>query len=357
MFFLFISKGYGEWMLLLIMFQAHLHFHVLDGLDIIWTVDNAVIRMLLNMREGTHVLIMAQSRTRPRALKKQPPLYIQTHSDTNVEWTESIFLSKLSRLTRSMNTKFLLKQKDLYDNFYGSNEHLNVANHLYHLRVQSAIGKGIFDPSNRIRKESLYFGPLGPLPELKNNKDTNSKKGSTPVANGRASLWFWDTPLPFVMAAINDCEKLFNHDPITIKLLPLVLRFDKKKLYFKAASEKVKTIHSIQFASNTELPYGLEDFIKQNNVSTNQSTESFYFYHSKNIFNENLTETTPEILNECVRSADEYFDRFAAAYSLSDIHCLDEHHAGTATERLEVAQILNLICNKHLKLSNDYCCA
>ena len=357
MFFLSISKGYGEWMLLLIMFQARRHFHVLDGLDIIWSIDNAVIRMLLNMRDGTHVLILAQSRTKPRAVSKHPAILSQTHSDTNLEWTESIFLSKLARLTREVNTKFFPKQKDIYDNFYGSNEHASFANHLYHLSVQSAIGKGIFDPNNGIRKESDFFGPLGPLTELKNNKDTNSKKGPSTVASGSGSLWFWDTPLPFVMAAINDCEKLFNHDPITIQLLPLVLRFDVNKLYFKAASEKVRTNHSMQFSSDTELLYGHEDFLKQNNVSTNKSIESFYFLHSKNIFNENLTITTPEILNECVRSADEYFDRFAAAYSLSELNCLDDHHAGTATERLEIVQIFNLFCNKHLKLSKDYCCA
>ena len=57
--FLSISKGYGEWMLLLIIFQARRHFHVLDGLDIIWSIDNAVIRMLVNKREGAHVLMLA----------------------------------------------------------------------------------------------------------------------------------------------------------------------------------------------------------------------------------------------------------------------------------------------------------
>ena len=221
----------------------------------------------------------------------------------------------------------------------------------------SAISSGKLNPRNKFRNETENLGPLGSLSELVNNTVNIFKKHLYSSSSETSSLWFWDTPLPFVMAAIHDCEKLFKHDPNTIKLLRLLLKFESKYLPSLASLRKWKESQSMLF-NGTEFYHDIKNFHYQNDVSMSESIDSFYFLHSLELLASNFSsEVTTERRNAIIRSVDEYFDHFATAYSFTDVNCLDIHHAGAATERLEVAQIFNLICNKYLKLPKTYCCA
>ena len=311
--------------------------------------------MLLNMREGTHVLVMAQSRTRPRTFNKYYTLLIEPHKQANVEWTESLFLAQLQKLVTAMKDKSFVERKDVYKILYGKTLQ---DNYLYHLNIRSAIASGKINPKNEYRNESDAVGPLGSLSELASNNENIFEKKLSSILNGTSSLWFWDTPLPFVMASINDCENIFLHDPITVKLIPFLLRFDPGKLHHIDSLRKIKADQSMFLAhKGRESLHDFEKDVNQNDVSIFESNESFYFLHSTELLASIFpSEVSVDRRNSSARSADAYFDHFAAAYSLPDLNCLDVLHAGTATERLQVAQILNLICNKYLKLSRTYCC-
>ena len=183
----------------------------LETLDAIWSIDHAIIRLVLNMHKDTHVLVSAQARVRSRVSDKLNAHKHKTLDVPNIEWSESLFLAKVKRLWQlKVNDDDKLMHKDVFEIFYGKSLQ---DNHRYHLlrKTYSSLGKfGAFYPSQAVSSGVLK----------KQSLQENVEKGETSISSfGLESLWFWDTTLPFNLAAINDCETLYSHDPVTAQLL------------------------------------------------------------------------------------------------------------------------------------------
>lgn len=333
----YISAGYGEWVLYMMHLLRHLPLNVFGSFDKIWQIDDAVIRLLLNMRQGTTVLVLSQARSRPRAWRRQQAVRYNTHNPVNVEWTEFIFLAKLKRLKRIIKNYDFIQSTTFKKTFYG---------------------KPVPD-SKQLRNTSKIL-------DLLKNKPSNSieKTSKSPLV-GSSTLWFWDSSLPFVMSAINDCETLYKHDPITITSMRYITKF-ANHLREIATLEKINGTRKKYFSKLEEsdtlsgeyyIPQAANKLIEENDISASKSKASFFLLHASELLKRKLNQSSPELVNSTIISAEEYFDHFASVYSLPDLNCFDFNHAGTATERIEVTQVFNFICNKHLKLTNDYCCA
>ena len=312
-------------------------------------MDHAVIRLLLNLNKDTHVLVLAQSRVRNFLKNKAQALYYNSVDLPGVEFTESLFLAKLKRLRELMENDDELLRKDVFDIFYGKSLQ---DNQQYRLLQQTYSAMGDLHYKNRHEKMDTksIAGELLPLNDILKNKRVDKNENALSSFSERASIWFWDTSLPFNLAAIRDCETLYSHDPITVQLLRFMSIFDDNKLGFIYQMERIEANQSkYNISINPNLFSGnpLNKFLNKQVI---QSKKSLYFLRKHPTTKDNLTSIFYAAL-------DDYFDQFAGAYMLPNLRCNDFHHAGAQTERIEITQIFNLICNRHLKLTDEYCCS
>ena len=329
------------------------HLAILDSFDTVWNIDHAVIRLLLNLNKDTQVLVLSQSRVRPLVKEKMYALYYDVLDHQNLELTESLFLAKLKRLLKLMEIDDHILHKNDLDIFYGKVLEDNIRYHMLR-KSYSTLGK-FHDSNHHHMVDNLGFvGEYLALNDILTNKSRNNNIENTKPKifqnSEKPSIWFWDTNLPFNLAAIRDCEKLYSHDPITVQLLPFLLIYTSHDLSFIYQLEKMNADRSKYTININSMFFALHKLGLVNKPII-ETKESFYFRHE--YLNDNSTTSK---INKTYAAMDDYFDQFAAAYALPNLHCLDYQHAGAQTEGVQVTQIFNLICNRHLKVTNEHCC-
>lgn len=272
---------------------------------------------------------------------------------TNLEWTESLFLSKLGILQTRMQNNDKLLSSDVFEIFYGKSLRDNQSYHK--LRLSNA-NLGRFHPLNYHENVSAdgNFGEHLALNDLLKTNSENKyivKTDEKYPSTGKASIWFWDTLLPFNLASIRDCAKLNSHDQITTQLLMTLSMHDEVKRRSFTPEESLNH----EYSKNPGLfPMSTIKFLTGKPIS--QNNELFHFNYEHEVTNKNNS-TSNKTINSYSTKREDYFDQFANAYILPKLNCLDFLHAGTQTEAVAVTQVLNLVCNRHLQVTEEYCCA
>lgn len=343
---------------------------VLHALDYLWQVDSLVAALLHQLSSKTRVLVLAQTRQRPHAQTE----YNFKHDVNNVgntEWRESMLLLRLKQFNkerRLRNYKTIFRSA--YSNDFEDIPVLKARNILLETSaknvnefISNVIDSQLVSNVSRYPPQLNHSQMNDELLELKasnlvkrQRRSLQGKaarqfpKASSKTVKQDSDVWYWDSSLPLNLASIQDCETMYHHDPETSNLVPYMLRYKMRIIKYASYLSKLgvdpdkylnpKAYHFKLTAPATESP-DLKQ-ISSFNISEDRSSKP------RHSVSDNGNEQ--QILDT------EYFDGFTSTYNSPELNCLDDIHAGTRTTDVEVTQLLNLICNKFISVSSEYCC-
>jgi hypothetical protein len=178
-------------------------------------------------------------------------------------------------------------------------------------------------------------------------------------SDGRAGIWFWDSTLPLAFASLRDCDTLFNHDPMSAKLISLVLNIDGNTRYTYGHG-LLKKLNFSPSQDSYLFPAGADETTSKS-LKTDSEVSSYTLIRQIESISEHLFDQLPDnssgYSHMFLDKLNEYYDSFATAYATQNLFCRDAGHAGYFVKQVEAMQILNMICNQFMDLNSSYCCA
>ncbi|XP_047740588.1 uncharacterized protein LOC125179215 [Hyalella azteca] len=339
-----IVIGYSTWMSLLLHHPTRGR-PTLTLMDDQWRIHAAVLRMLLNMRENTRVLFLAQNIHKQHAVVEK--LWFHNEKSSQDQW---LYFSELGWL--NLRTKFTSNYVPNYTR----------KNKSYFWRAVFASRRNaVSSPKNSIPFQGRFKMLTEEKPSITDGSDESHQIFHSD-AEGHADVWFWDSTLPLSFALLRDCDTLFNHDPMSAKMIALAYNID-------AYSHLTYVYGLLQ-----KLNVSRDDFFQRvNRLSDKVHADHLFFQlrpnaekNSNTFFRQmktypgnwivNISGSSVKSQEEFVNKLNEYYDTFATAYSMPDLYCRDLTHAGYLVKQVEAMQILNMICNQFMDLDHNYCC-
>ena len=329
-------------------------------------VNSAFLRLLLTLDDKTTILVRSQARPKRYNMNKANVLFSSLMDVQVHEWFGSLLRFQLDTLTqRAFNDSSLFR--NVFNNFHSQSS----------LNVRSNIVRDLYIATmTNIKEKEFYM-------KFRNTLNINISRIMYNTHNSLPKLWFWDTSLPVDIKNTNDCNILYNHDPTTTSLIPSMsllpkwtARYDYMERIIEAKTSKIQKSYwrdsfNLLHARHTITKNYTARFSNQNESKEFDDagvTEKYNGSQTKSVMSDEIKETDnagdTEKYNGSqsndIMSDDEikeaYFDGFASAYALPDLQCDDLQHTGQLTEKFEVTQILNLLCNQHLPSNQDLCC-
>ena len=306
----------------------------LDPLDQLQFTTSTILRQILNLNCRTKILVRAPSRTKQKNRSKKNAMFTSAMDDPYLEWFGSLLRYQVDTIVKQAKT-ISTSLRNVFQNFF----RMPSLNLKFRIIRDSIIG-------------SVMEGKSGKSHiELINNMNSDISKIINNADNGVPKIWFWDTSIPVDIKNIKDCDTLYDHDPLTISLSETISFWSKSALRLDYMSKIIGNKQSGNLGRNNKWRdhFNLRHINKNFKTAFSKNNTSYATEREK----ENPTSTKSD---RAASSAETYYDGFASAYTLPDLHCDDFHHPGMLTEQFEVTQMLNLMCNQHLDSGPDMCC-
>ncbi|XP_047736982.1 uncharacterized protein LOC125178078 [Hyalella azteca] len=341
-----IVLDYGDWVFVDV--DGTKKVTLIESLDSVWTIHEVLLRLVLRLGNTTQVLFHVQHRhllhSNP---SKKYAYFTQSISSTNSDllyrqllylWTK---ISSRQRNNRFPNSKKEYRAKDKVSKFI---RNIMDVLHDEYIAKMDGISKLNLD----IRQTEMRQKKIQKLRSF-SSSITNSSTDETyaPTNTYKNEPWFWDTTLPLVKATEDECEELYQHDPVTASLLSQLLTLSP----FRGVRHMVGVLTSLGVN-----PERIVDHLRRVSLDDDADEPKFNASLMNNKFSA-LFKFYSDDAFSISSEVNKYFEEFATTYSMPDLGCMDHNHPGQATEIVKVTQLLNLACNKHLHSPADYCCS